>query len=976
MLSLFLVLAMAAALPPHPAPVHDPVAAAQGLVTRLLGSQYLASFAFTTEPPDAASGNDVFSLSAGIAGGAPVAISGTTGVSLASGLGWYLKYTLNCSWGWGYSNSGHNFLPALSLGPSQLPPPATPGRFVAQARFRYSWNTCTFGYSFPWYTTREWQEEIDRAALWGINAPLMPIGLEAAEAAVYTRLGMTQAELQAWFTGHSHLPWQRMANIKKLAGPLPPASWAAQAALGEAVSAAMTQFGMTPVLPGFAGHVPDALRRLYPSANISQSSDWGGVGCNYSCAALLEPSDPLFGTLGAALNEEVLGRYGRGVGASPMFNADTFNEEIPESGAPDYLYQWNEAVFKAMTAAAPAPIFVLQAWAFHNSFWTQERVRAYLAPVPLRSMLILDLNSEDGPVWQNFESFFGHWWSWCGLIVFGGRRGVYGNLPVLGTSVYSARANSTSLVGLGITPEAIDQCSAAFDLTLEAAWRPSPTTNASAWLQGWAARRYPTAAASAQAGGLTAAAYAILSDAAYRAGGPDLSIYEKTPSLSAAMSSGTNVTGMLAALRLLLAAAQPALDPMGALAASTTLHYDALDLAREVACALHSDLSRLASARFLAPPPPPLPPQTQTQNATPAAGAAAAAAAAAAAVGLSPVNTTAALASLLNASAALLAGADAMLGSDGNFRLGGWSEAARARGVEAGAEALFVRDAQLLVSLWTEDGAAFGGLINDYSSRNGWSGLVGGYYAPRWAIFGRWLLRAAAAGSAVLNATGFQADLAAFEAAWVGDTSRVHPPLPPPNAPSPLQAVRAFLDAWAPEEGSGGAPWASQWTLVRNASLVYLGPPGPSPPPPVVGNWVFLGANKAAVGEDCPFVLQDNTLGSLGACQGACAEDARCNFVNYDAGEDWCVFRSCRSPLQAALSPNQGYSAYAYNSTGKRPSGPVAVRALLRAPGAMAAVCGADPLCVGFDSSGLMVEGNWSTQFSLGGTAYLRVQQP
>ena len=193
---------------------------------------------------------------------------------------------MNASWGWGVNNSGHQV--ASVPPPGALPPPATPGRFVSPAKWRYAWNTCTFGYSFAFYDTARWQQEIDRAALWGINAPLMPIGLEAAEAAVYERRGLTEAELQAWFTGHSHLPWQRMANIKGIAGPLPASSWSQQAELGAAVAGMMTAFGMTPVLPGFGGHVPDALRRVAPGANISSSSDWGGVGCNASCDALLE----------------------------------------------------------------------------------------------------------------------------------------------------------------------------------------------------------------------------------------------------------------------------------------------------------------------------------------------------------------------------------------------------------------------------------------------------------------------------------------------------------------------------------------------------------------------------------------------------------------------------------------------------------------------------------------------------------------
>jgi xanthine/CO dehydrogenase XdhC/CoxF family maturation factor len=86
----------------------------------------------------------------------------------------------------------------------------------------------------------------------------------------------------------------------------------ASRALGQAVAAMMLAFGMTPVLNGFAGHVPDAVRRVHPEANISAASDWGGVGCNFSCVALLEPSDALFPALGAALNARVLALFGGG----------------------------------------------------------------------------------------------------------------------------------------------------------------------------------------------------------------------------------------------------------------------------------------------------------------------------------------------------------------------------------------------------------------------------------------------------------------------------------------------------------------------------------------------------------------------------------------------------------------------------------------------------------------------------------------
>jgi len=911
------------------APPHDPVSATEGLISRVLGPQYVSAFSVTVIPPDAATGRDVFEIGAPpSSSAATVQLAGSCGVALASALGYYLKYSLNASWGFGVNNTGHQTgsIPP----PGALPPPAA-GRYVSPALYRYSYNTCTFGYSFAFYDEGRWQQEIDRAAMYGINAPLMPIGLEFAEAAVYSAMGLTDAELAAWFSGHSHLPWQRMANIKGIAGPLPAASLAQQAALGATVAGMMRDFGMVPVLPGFAGHVPDALRRLYPTANISASSDWGGVGCVFSCDALLEASDPLFPTLGAALNAKVLELYGQGIPA-PLFNADTFNEESPASGDDAYLYGWNRAIYGAMLSASENSTYVMQAWCFHSGFWTPERVQAYLSPVPLGRMLVLDLNSEDGPVWQQFDSFYGHDWAWCGLIVFGGRRAIYGNLPVLAASPFSARASSPSLVGLGITPEAIDQCQAAFDILLEAAWRSEPIADVSSWLQAWAGRRYGFAADSPSAA-LVAAAYSILDSAAFRAGGPDLSVYEKQPALTSGMSRGTNASGILEAARLLLAA-----GVAGGAPASSTLRYDLVDLVRQAACAMHADRAALLSARFRAGP-----------------GNASAASAA---------NVLAGIGASMDE---LLADLDAFLSVDPNFLLGSFVEPARAMGVAVGNESLFVHDAKLLVSLWTNDGLAFGGQINDYSSRNGFAGLVATYYAPRWALFEQRLVAATALGGPrFLNETKFLEDLLTLELAWTVDTATVFPTLPPAGADA-FAAAAAFLDRYAP---AAPAPGNSLDAFERHDGFL-LAPPTPPQPPNGSASWVLLGMGEAAVGDDCPYLAEPPGIATAAACEAACDVYADCNVVNFDAAAPYCVFRRCSDPLNAQLTPMADYDCYASN----RSSVPVVSvsSALAVAPGAMAATCLADALCTGFDSSGAIVEGAWTLQTAgAGASAWLR----
>lgn len=78
------------------------------------------------------------------------------------------------------------------------------------------------------------------------------------------------------------------------------------------------------MLPGFSGHVPAAMRRVFPNATYDTSSCWCGLNATYACTTLLDPTDPLFATVGAAYNKAVLAAFGDPSGAeAPILNADT-----------------------------------------------------------------------------------------------------------------------------------------------------------------------------------------------------------------------------------------------------------------------------------------------------------------------------------------------------------------------------------------------------------------------------------------------------------------------------------------------------------------------------------------------------------------------------------------------------------------------------------------------------------------------------
>lgn len=110
-------------------PVGEPLAAIEGLVTRLLGQEWVERFSYVVVPPDA-SGMDVFEVDADPLSQKPV-LRGNNGVSLASALNFYLKYVAGCSVSWGWRGTGDQ----LNLS-QPLPLPAGQTRVVSPVKYR------------------------------------------------------------------------------------------------------------------------------------------------------------------------------------------------------------------------------------------------------------------------------------------------------------------------------------------------------------------------------------------------------------------------------------------------------------------------------------------------------------------------------------------------------------------------------------------------------------------------------------------------------------------------------------------------------------------------------------------------------------------------------------------------------------------------------------------------------------------------
>eukprot|EP01062_Namystynia_karyoxenos_P068493 TRINITY_DN6312_c0_g2_i1.p1 TRINITY_DN6312_c0_g2~~TRINITY_DN6312_c0_g2_i1.p1 ORF type:complete len:776 (+),score=181.63 TRINITY_DN6312_c0_g2_i1:103-2430(+) len=452
-------------------------AAALALAQRLLGNASAAALHLTVVPGDD-SGEDQYNVTSR---GGRVSISGTSGVALAQGLYWYLREYCNSTVTWGREGSGI----CVQI---PMPPPEGSGSGRSAVPLRYVYNTCTFGYTMAWWDWSRWEAEIDWQALHGVNMPLSFVGQEYVWRALYRELNVTDDELAAHFSSAAYLPWQRMGNLEGWQGPLSDAMIDRRHEVQMRILARQRALGMLPVLPGFAGHVPLGLRRVYPNASYTQSEAWNG----FNSTLLLQPADPLFPQIGQRFIELQQKLYGW---TSHMYNADTFNEMNPGSSDPDYLRSSAAAVVSGMRAADPHARWVMQAWLFMNGWWTDSNIRNYLDGARNDATLMLDLQSDVAPIYTRTQGYYGKSWIWCMLHNFGGRPGIYGDLNGLATApLRPLHAQGSTMVGIGLTPEATEQNAVAYELALDAAWLPG-VGNVIDWVARWARGRYPSAAA-------------------------------------------------------------------------------------------------------------------------------------------------------------------------------------------------------------------------------------------------------------------------------------------------------------------------------------------------------------------------------------------------------------------------------------------------------------------------------------------------
>jgi len=637
-----------------------------------------------------------------------IEISGNNGISIASGLYYYLKNYGNCQITWNGTN--------LKL-PAKLPIIRQKIRKNTPYDYRYYLNYCTFSYSMSWWNWERWEKEIDWMALHGINLPLALTGQNAVWDRVYKKLGFTDQDLKNFFPGPTYFGWFWMGNIDGIGGPLPKSFMDKQEELQKKILERERSLGMTPVLPAFTGHVPPSFKEKFPNAKLKKI-EWGRYH-----TYLLDPTDSLFQRIGSIFMQDQIKSFG----TNHLYSADTFNENTPPTNDSTFLSNVSDIVYKSMSSVDSQAIWIMQGWLFVNNpkFWQPAQIKALFNAVPDKKMIVLDLFSETRPVWSRTDAYYGKPWIWCMLLNFGGNVGMFGKMDVVAVEPSKSLKSKASgeMVGIGLTPEGIEQNPVMYELMMDNVWRKD-SINLNTWLNGYITQRYGKLLPD------TYDAWQILRKTVYNGGGshgsPE-SILTGRPTFNkdSRWTSTTldyNPKDLLPAWKLLINCSPQLKNSDG-------FQYDVVDVTRQVLATYANQLQQEIAVDY------------KDKN-------------------LESFKSKSDF--FLN----LLDDIDRLLLTRKDFLLGKWVNDAKRMGTNEYEKLQFERNAKTLITLWSDKDAN----LHEYACKQ-WAGMIKSFYKLRWEQFFKYAVSCLKENK-TFDEKWFDDEMKEWEWAWVNNQEK------------------------------------------------------------------------------------------------------------------------------------------------------------------------------------------------------------
>ena len=629
---------------------------------------------------DSDNGNDFFRLS--VANPVPhrenssekvLLIEGNSPLSMAVGLNHYLRYVAGIHISWDN--------PAQEL-PAVLPLPDS--TIYRETRFldRYYLNYCTFSYSMPFWDEQRWMQELDWMALHGINMALSLTGVESVWKRFLTEKGYSYEEIVAFIPGPAYMAWWLMNNLEGWGGPLPPEWFENREALQKKIVSRMRELGIEPVFPGFSGMMPsDSGEKL--GIDISDTGRW----CGFRRPGFLSPEDPRF----AALADDYYRNLNDLYGPASFYAMDPFHEggDIGEIN----LAEAGHALYSAMKRANPESKWVIQSW--------QANPRKQMTDtVPPGDLIVLDLYSEKIPKWERVGGYAPHQWLYCMLLNFGGNVGMHGRMDNLisGFKRASSGEYSSSMKGVGATPEGIENNPVMYELLYELPWLPADF-DLKEWLSDYLKARY----GKAPDDNVTRAWQALCNTvynapADYRGEGTVESLICARPSLHPRSASTWGSSSLFYSPDSTSLAARLMDESKDKYEGSQGFLYDLIDVNRQANADRANRLINRFSETF------------ESGNKEEARN-------------------------ISEEFLQLLLQQDSLLSILPHTQVDTWLDKAGAlAGDDNEARRLYRRNAAMLITVWGDSVAANHGGLNDYSHRE-WGGIIRELYYPRWQAF-------------------------------------------------------------------------------------------------------------------------------------------------------------------------------------------------------------------------------------------------
>ena len=662
---------------------------------------------FSTIP---SSGKDIFELKWQ---NNKLIVRGNNANSMAVGLNYYLKYFCYTSVSW-YSKD-KIFLPA------KMPAIKETVRHEARCSNRFMLNYCTFGYTMPWWTWKEWERFIDWMALNGINMPLAITGQEYIWYEVWKKFGLNDEQIRDYFVGPAYLPWHRMANLDHWEGPLPMSWLSSQVELQKKILKRERELHMKPVLPAFAGHVPEVLKTKYPGAKITSLGEWSDFDQEYQ-SYFLDPFDSLFNPIQKTFLDEQTKLFG----TDNIYGTDPFNEVTPPSWEPDYLANVAKIIYTSMTTVDPKALWLQMTWIFYynRKNWTDERIKAYLRAVPQDKLLLLDYYCDKTEVWKTTESFYGQPYLWCYLGNFGGNTMMSGDLKEVEERMENTfRNGGNNMWGIGSTLEGFGINPVMYEYVFEKAWS-NGKVDVDQWVSNWARRRYGGDDENA------IKAWSVLLHTTYAeaAGVGRATLTNSRPVLKDFQSWTTNPLikydnrELLKAWNLLNKAKRT----------TDVYEFDLVIVARQILGNYFKNVRDEFADAYA------------TKNIT------------------RLTQTGKEMIELMN-------DMDALLASNKNSLVGDWIASAMTLGTSAAEKRYYERDARKILTVWGQKGRQ----LVDYANRS-WAGLMKTYYGERWKMFVEDVIADIKNGKA-FDENGFSVKVKEFEEKWAEGNNKFTP---------------------------------------------------------------------------------------------------------------------------------------------------------------------------------------------------------